>query len=120
MSANDIHAQLEEERQLIEGATGGPWEVTQSRLTHPENGGADIKGGGGFRVAADCCGYQGAIGEPTDAAFIAHARTALPVRNAQIEAVLQLCREMHAAYERDPHGDAIAYELERAIEEAGK
>ena len=44
------------------------------------------------------------------------ARTDLPDMAAALTAVLDLCRDMHAAYERDPHGDAIAYEFERAIE----
>lgn len=114
MSANDIHAQLEQEREIIQSATDGPWEADplEGDLTGPE---------GGFVMEVL------AWLDP-DATFIAHARTALPLRNAQVQAVMALHKP------RDPEDNQCAGCLEidpggyvlhpcptvRAIEEAGK
>lgn len=112
MTTNDVHAQLEEERQLIEGATGGPWvayDLGDHELNSKNDAGwwwvwqeSRLPYYGGVLHIDDAGTPRGAIGEAgitdqrdgnqerADAAFIAHARAALPVRNAQIEAVLEL------------------------------
>lgn len=102
MSTNDIRAQLEQEREIIQSATDGPWEADplEGDLTGPE---------GGFVMEVL------AWLDP-DATFIAHARTALPIRNAQVEAVLGVIDEPQEGQPLEVH--ALRARVRRAIEEA--
>lgn len=109
---------LEEERRIINAATAGPWKSDSLNERVHE-----------FDVWAGGIGQIGHAWEKEDAEFIAHARTALPLRSAQVAAVLAECAEMHSsarlldALGVDPdkakalraHADLIR----RAIEEAG-
>ena len=119
MHDTDIRAQLEEERRIIDAYPYLHLEVESI----PETGERGVMAYEAHDEDDELLSLSHVFADDMNAAEatrLAHSWNALPVRNAQIEAVLQLCRDMHAAYERDPHGDAIAYELERAIEEAGK
>ena len=83
--ATDIRAQLAEERRLIGEATEGPWEFDLD---------GDVQGRRkGMYPDPEMDPIVGCLEQPEDNAFIAHARTALPVRNAQVQAVLALHRE---------------------------
>lgn len=125
MSANDIHAQLEEERRLIDAATGGPWEWGKEshdswgdcgpNLETIERGPVYFDGSQGAKeIVVGSWGHDanGIDVDPADAAFIAHARSALPIRNAQVQAVMRVL-EGHEKYD-DTIGTT---ELRRAIEE---
>ena len=113
----DIRAQLEEERRIIEGAYPGPWTVgAYSESTNSNYFGA-------VQDSEDPSEPGPLLGDAhlPDATFIAHARTALPVRNAQVEAVLELhvladfgeCNECS-------NGTPWPCPTVTAIEEAGK
>ena len=120
--ATDIRAQIEEERRIIEAASEGPWHVTDRGIgwevsREPLEDKPDDPG---FWPATVNDGLRETFSK-TDATFIAHARAALPVRNAQIEAVLALhvladfgeCNECS-------NGTPWPCATVRAIEEAGK
>lgn len=127
--ATDIRAQLEQERRLIEGATEGPWAYEPESVGpngewyRPARAYVEIESHGPDGVEGDELTLGG--GSPEDAAFIAHARTALPVRNAQIEAVLALHRKKvrtaRMKYYCGHCGDEAGWPCPtvRAIEEAG-
>ena len=73
--------QLEEERRIIHGATPAPWqEITIGDLGYTFWG---VDGEPDVEHVADGMAL-------VDLQFIAHARTALPQRNAQLQAVLEL------------------------------
>jgi hypothetical protein len=83
---SDITDQLEEERRIINAATAGPWRYfTPNPRNNP-----------GFNVVVsvalenDPLTRSSDIAEglsQSDAELFAHARTALPLRSAQVEAV---------------------------------
>lgn len=126
MHDTDIRAQLEQERRIIEDAYPGPWTVgAYNESTNSNYFGA-------VQDSEDPSEPGPLLGDAhlPDAAFIAHARTALPVRNAQVEAVL----ELHKPFDDEPSlcrgctdpTRAYVYDVEfpcptaRAIEEAGR
>lgn len=97
-SADDTRTQLTEERCIIEAATDGPWEATD--LRNAEDGNRDCiwvnqQSEATYSTVAEMDADEGLqiIWGLGDAEFIAHARTALPLRNAQVEAVLQVHHE---------------------------
>lgn len=139
-----IRSQLEEERRIIDAATAGPWQwgqLSDEAQTHEEKTAAM-----GEMVAGDTDSLwiawsprpdgQGSLAHaiagdhersPANAAFIAHARTALPNRNAQVEAVLAKCDELEQPVKVGHGGEMIdlgtnsaVAEIRRAIEEAGR
>ena len=121
----DIRTQLDRERHIIGAATEGPWHVTD-RGTGWEVSREPLEDkpdDPGHWPATVNDGFRGTFSQ-TDAAFIVHARTALPVRNAQVEAVLDTLKAFeHAASLDNDTSLAIRLttaEIRRAIEEAGK
>ena len=123
MTTTDIRAQLEEERRIIEAATEGPWLPVEEYGEHAVIVDEDDFG---TRYVAERL-RQGFDDGENDAEFIAHARTALPVRNAQVEAVLAKCDELvqpvkigHGAEMIDLGINSAVAQVRRAIEEAGK
>ena len=133
MHDTDIRAQLDQERRIIQNATEGPWEWGEEspgwgdcgpNLETVERGPVYFDGSQGAKeIVIGSWGHDanGIAVDPADAEFIAHARTALPVRNAQIEAVLALhvladfgeCNECS-------NGTPWPCPTVTAIEEAGK
>ena len=116
----DIRAQLEQERRIIEAAADGPWIWGAGDSCH-ESGYVVVSEDRTVNPTGDAavCSIVADTPDDTDnAAFIVHARTALPVRNAQVEAVLALADEFDAEY--PDGGTAAARRIRRAIEEAGK
>ena len=106
----NLEEQLEEERRIINTATEGPWEIQQGTPTMSGNTWTlRVQGKPGIRIGAH--EYQHGAGNSD---FIVHARTALPLRNAQLQAVLRLVRE-----ERAQGYNAVSLDrLTRAIKEA--
>lgn len=93
--------QLEEERDLIDAATAGPWRAVG--VLHQENQGI------GMPLVESHTGFPAICVHSQDSKFIAHARTALKQRNEQLEAALKWA-EKHASR-------ACAESLFRAIED---
>ncbi|KUG58963.1 hypothetical protein [Nesterenkonia jeotgali] len=123
---SDITEQLEEERRIINAATAGPWEIKHlgypgsyyTRTIHAED--SDL--GRWSELPPEIA----STAKDGDAEFIAHARTALPLRNAQVEAVLiELAVYEVPSKAADPTGavaagmERLEARIRRAIEEAG-
>ena len=103
----NLQEQLEEERRIINGVTPAPWqELTTGDLGYTFWG---VDGEPDVEHVADGMAL-------VDLKFIAHARTALPQRNAQLQAVIELIRE-----ERAQGYNAVSLDrLTRAIKEADR
>lgn len=139
----DLTDELEEERRIIDAATAGPWvahDLSDATFNSENRAGwwwvwqkSQLTHYGGVIEISDSGEPRGAIGEAgitdqsnghqerADAEFIAHARTALPQRNVQVQAVLKVTDDLP---ERGPQtGYAAGYnqacrDIRRAIEEA--
>lgn len=114
----DLNQQLEHERQLINAATYGPWFAEYSR----EQGHCVLPPDA--ESTREAVAVTRLFDQQADSEFIAHARTALPQRNAQLQAVLELHKPDEDGEECDgcmnAFGDPTRYPCPtvRAIEEA--
>ena len=113
-----LQEQLEHERRIINAATPGPWEnegwgEISQHWSRPEPWKPVVSKE--VLCGTYCMGgsADGVI-ETADADFIVHARTSLPQRNAQLQAVLELVREQQA----QGYNAVSLDRLTRAIEEA--
>lgn len=135
--AESTRTELEEERRIIEAATPGPWvayDHSDGTYTSENNEGwwwvwqeSRLPYYGGVLTVEDAGAPYGAIGEAgitdqrdgnqerADAEFIAHARTALPLRNAQVDLVLAKLDELSGS--KTVTVQDLALELRRVIDE---
>ena len=117
----NLQEQLDHERRIINAATDGPWApwLDQDGTEHMKgmlmvgNAAAVIPEGETWIEGVDVNPVAHCY-TPEDRVFIAHARTALPQRNAQLQAVLELVREQQA----QGYNAVSLDHLTRAIEEA--
>lgn len=113
---SQIERTLEEERRIIDVATPGPWIVDPDDpryvMKPDESGSFD-----GTAIAELVEHEAGLFPAEHNGQFIAHARTALPLRNAQLRAVLEECKRLDEDYANHDH--PAAWLIRRAIEEAG-
>lgn len=138
--AESTRTELEEERRIIEAATPGPWvayDHSDGTYTSENNAGwwwvwqeSRLPYYGGVLNVEDAGAPYGAIGEAgitdqrdgnqerADAEFVAHARTALPLRNTQVDVVFAKLDELDQSLSSDVQ--EIALDLRRAIEEVKK
>lgn len=110
----ELHHELEEERRIINAATAGPWKRDiYAGVVQPKS-----------RLMTGYTGYNTCLAEymtTENAKFAVHARTALPLRNAQVAAVYGVLNKLR----RNPRNDyEVGYDkaldtIRRAIEEAG-
>lgn len=117
-----ITDQLEEERCIINAATAGPW-ITE---WHGDDWWYSIYGAAAGEEVLPEVATLDYRESKADAEFIAHARTALPIRNAQVEAVRKVADDLDAEADNifgnaDVRLNAAvwAMRIRRAIEEAG-
>lgn len=78
----NIHTDLDESNSICERATAGPWQVLNKRVVRYAGDDEDV-----FLVTPH-------LHVAEDVEFIAHARTKLPVRNAQVAAVLEVAQDI--------------------------
>lgn len=107
-----LTVQLEEERRIINAATAVPW------FAHPAGKYVyDTPNG----MIVDTLLENTDIDARANATFIAHARTALPLRNKQLQAVWRELNINRTAPKDDfdRGADAARSMIRRAIEEAG-
>lgn len=121
---SDLENELRAEREIISRATAGPWRWSKESDAPWGDCGPDLEtewleDDGYPAIVGAAYGYDasGFTISDEDATFIAHARTALPLRSAQLEAVLAKCSELEAT--DNIVARAFATEFRRAIEEAG-
>ncbi|WP_258933235.1 hypothetical protein [Nesterenkonia pannonica] len=111
-----IEEELAEERRIINAAVvDGPLDSRDAGES--SIGGARVYEPSGYPLPG-CfnCGENDAVYEAGDAERIAHSWNALPLRNAQLQAVLVTMDEFDAEY--PDGGTAAVQRLRRAIEDA--
>lgn len=111
---SELTEQLKAERQIVEAATEGPWIAEYSG----EQGNCVLPSDA--QSTREAVAVTRLYDRQADAEFIAHARTALPQRNAQVQAVLKMTDDLPDPGPRT--GYAAGYnqacrDIRRAIEE---
>lgn len=110
-----IEEELEESQRICGAATGGPWEqeryIWKPNMRVPDHPRQAVRTDEGEIMSV----WESECNEFEDATFIAHARTALPLRNRQLAAVLDFLHRL----EDGASENYIAANIRRAIKGAG-
>lgn len=122
---SDLENELRAEREIISRATAGPWDHQEAFDASFVCAG-DVEQPVSSSWVARIENRPGRTKDKADATFIAHARTALPIRNAQVAKVLQVLDDYEVPSKQDDVTGEICNGMERleaiirrAIEEAG-